>query len=174
MRDLMKYANKCMDMLDEINIPYHKPKSWRVSGRMTNTFGTYHSGKKEVAISKKLLDERLPEDMLENTIIHELIHSCDGCQNHGPNFHRYGDKVNRELGYKIATYVSKSEAETMRNYYKPKERKYIVYCPNCGHEWKYKVQGRVYKYPYMYRCGLCQVHLKRKDDIELTSATKLN
>ena len=163
MRNLTVSANKCMKMLDEINIPYKKPNKWRVSKRMTRAFGQYSISKHEIAITERLLDERLPVKMLENTIIHELIHTCDGCYNHGSKFQAYGRKVNKELGYNISTYVSKEESMVMDNVYKPKERRYKVICPTCEQEFSYKVRSKVYQHPELYICGVCGTRLVRKN-----------
>jgi len=162
MRNLTVSANKCMKMLDEINIPYKKPNKWRVSKRMTRAFGQYSISKHEIAITERLLDERLPIEMLENTIIHELIHTCDGCYNHGSKFQAYGRKVNRELGYNISTYVAKDEVKAMQEIYKPKDRPYIVYCPSCKTEFTYAIKSKVWKHPEMYVCTACRQRLKRK------------
>ena len=163
MRNLTVSANKCMKMLDEINIPYKNPNKWRVSKRMTRAFGQYSISKHEIAITDRLLDDRLPVKMLENTIIHELIHTCDGCYNHGNKFQAYAKKVNRELGYNISTYVSKEESIVMDAIYKPKERRYEVICPTCEHVFSYKVRGKVYQHPELYICKACGTRLVRKN-----------
>lgn len=39
--------------------------------------------------------------------------------------------------------------------------KYIVKCPCCGHEFKYKRKGNVVKHPSNYVCGKCNTQLER-------------
>ena len=129
---------------------------------MTRCYGMFTPSKDEIAISERLLDERIPEKILENTIIHELIHTNTNCRDHGHYFHKYGNEVKRTLGYDIETYVSKDAQLLVDSVYKPKERPYVVYCPSCKQEFSYKVKGKVYMHPEMYMCKSCRCKLVRK------------
>ena len=44
----------------------------------------------------------LNEDIIKNTIMHELIHCMPGCSNHGEYFKKYDYYVNAKLGYDIS------------------------------------------------------------------------
>lgn len=44
----------------------------------------------------------LNEDIIKNTIMHELIHCMPGCSNHGEYFKKYANYVNAKLGYDIS------------------------------------------------------------------------
>ena len=60
-----------------------------------------------IEISKWLMD--LNEDIIKNTIIHELIHCIPDCNNHGKEFKRYAKLVNDKLGYNITRVGNKKE-----------------------------------------------------------------
>ena len=41
------------------------------------------------------------EQIIKDTLAHELVHTCKGCNNHGSEFHRIGNLIRRKLGYVI-------------------------------------------------------------------------
>lgn len=51
------------------------------------------SGGYSININIDLLDERNDYKGLENTLIHEILHTVDGCMNHGPNWKRAADRI---------------------------------------------------------------------------------
>jgi len=163
MRDLEYYGKKCMEILDALEIPYTAPEEWIVNRRATRRYGQcrYHFGVYTINITYRLLDERIPEEYLEDTIIHELIHTCPGCMNHGKLFHKYCDLVNDCYScYHISTYVDTWVSEKVEKIYPEKNRayKYIVHCPDCGCETYYKRITKAVKNISHYHCGRCKSH----------------
>ena len=111
-----------------------KTRSKRVRG-VTYTFkriayNNINIGKTNyIGINKKLIDEDFE---IEKTMAHELIHTIPGCSNHGPNFKRYAELINRHYPeYNVSTYYTpdSDEIENIANIKKPK---YVVTCENCG------------------------------------------
>ncbi len=47
--------------------------------------------------------EKFSDKDIKDTIIHELLHTIEGCNNHGRKWQQYARLVNRELGYNIST-----------------------------------------------------------------------
>jgi len=152
-RDLQEYAIKCMDMLDNIGINYgnivevvpntRAKKRW---GQCCRIPGGY-----SININVALLNERNKEEGLINTILHELIHSCEGCMNHGENFKRIAGKIFRAYGYKITTTSSaadKGVIETTRNI----DYKYAVQCGACMNIVQRMRMSDLIKYPEFFRC----------------------
>lgn len=168
MRDLQKVYWNCRTMLDEIGIDYGNIVEVKINTRAKRRWGqccckfvgrdTHGNPKYEnrIDISAVLLDERVPIEALQNTIIHEILHTCPGCQNHGPNWKARAAKVKRELGYDIKTRDSSQDKGVSSNiaseYYKPK---YIVICSNCGREVGRDRMCGIVKYPMNWRCGVC-------------------
>lgn len=168
MRNLLQYVNECTEELDLIGIDYTLPKRWESSKRLTRKYGycriSLFRNKptiEKIVISSRLLDERIPENILKDTIIHELIHTCDGCFNHGREFQNIARQINDAYGYSIGTYVNKNEHKIVSNVYKPKERKYKISCPTCGRIWGYKIKTKAYKHPEEYICSKCKSKLIR-------------
>ena len=104
MKDLKKLANECMAELDAIGVQYGNVISWQINTRVKNRWGQCRyigGGRYSINITNRLLDDNLPDEAAKETIIHELLHSVDGCMNHGPNWKRVADKVNRAYHYNI-------------------------------------------------------------------------
>lgn len=168
MRDLQSIYWNCIGLMDEIGMDYGNITDVVVNTRAKRRWGqckAKYVGRNvtgdpvytyTINISSVLLDERVPIEGLQNTIIHEIIHTCPGCLNHGLEWKRRADKVRRELGYDIKRCndsqekgVSKSVADT---YNKPK---YIVRCKGCGREVsRYRMCG-IIEHPNLWRCGIC-------------------
>lgn len=69
-----------------------------------------------------------------NTIIHELLHTCPGCMNHGKQWKTWAEKVRKTYGYNIKRTSDNDEKEvtTGNLNYNAREYKYFVYCKKCG------------------------------------------
>ena len=137
MRDIMEYAEFCMEMLDEIGVPYRTPETFTINTRArrwgqckrVNATGKYY-----IDINITLLDERNGEDGLINTILHELLHTCPNCMNHGTEWKKWAAKVMRHYGYNITRVSDDDDKDvTTGNFnYKPTVYKYLLYCEDCG------------------------------------------
>ena len=55
--------------------------------------------KHHIEISKWLMG--LNDEIIKNTIIHEIIHCLPDCNNHGKQFKMYAKLINEQLGYNI-------------------------------------------------------------------------
>ena len=135
MRDLMTYANFCMEKLDEIGIPYNHVEEFTINTR-ARRWGlcSLRYGKYYIQINVTLLDERNGEDGLINTILHELLHTCPNCMDHGAQWKFWAEKVRKAYGYNIKRTSDNDEKEVTTgnlNYHK-REYKYLVYCKKCG------------------------------------------
>ena len=104
MRDLETIAYECMEKLDALAIPYGNVTEISVNYRAKSRWGQCRHGKDgthSININAELLDERNDVRGLENTILHELLHTCPGCNNHGEIWKTYAEKVNAAYGYNI-------------------------------------------------------------------------
>lgn len=159
-------AKQAMHELDVIGVKYTKPTCWKLS-RATSYFGTtirkknIITGKWEFVIKVSLmkLDEAVKDERVMDTIIHELIHTVDGCFNHGPNFKRLASLVNDCYAcYNISRCAIADEAgisrEVVKKYEKPKHR-YTVCCPNCNRKFVYAKQTKLVKI-LSGHAGICE------------------
>lgn len=166
---------KAMKMLDEINVPYEKdicpmidfPKARSFYGYCCS-YGAipysfadrarkqYHRAfKMYIRISEYTL--ALSEKSIMNTIIHELLHTCPGCMNHGPKWQSWGDLVRRTYGYDIKRVGGDKGEEEHEAFQKaasvtgPKI-KHQVRCKSCGTVWNKTRDCNVTMHTSQYHC----------------------
>lgn len=84
----------------------------------------YNYGMFQIGISKYLL--KCDEKLIKETLIHELIHTCKNCFNHGYNFIKYAQKVNNMLNYRIVV-INRDKQFSEKIQYK-----YEITCVECG------------------------------------------
>lgn len=99
---------------------------------------------------------QLNDEIIKNTIMHEIIHCFPYCNNHGTNFKRYATYINEKLGYNITrTGNVKEDYEKSNIEFKVKEPeyKYKIICTRCGQEiYRKRFSSKLIK---KYRCGKC-------------------
>ena len=163
MRDLKRYAMECMEELDSIGIPYGDVRGWEVNTRAKKRWGQCRrtNGYYYININAELLNENNSVDGLKNTIIHELLHTCQGCMGHNAQWNKWASKVYRELGYNIKRVSSAEEKglseermEARAEQFKSRI-KYKVTCIKCGSTGYYQRMTKFIKYPSNYKCGRC-------------------
>lgn len=110
-----------------------------------------------IEVSKRLLNGTLygENEMLQSTLIHELLHTCLGCGNHGAGWKQYARMAETAFGYVISRttpVLEKAENETP---------KYLLSCTRCKALLpRYRLTAPV-RHPGHYRCGKCGGQLKR-------------
>lgn len=82
-----------------------------------NKKGTKHFS---IEIGSALLTS--DEKTIKGVLAHEILHTCDKCNNHGSQWKKYAHILNETYGYNI-----KRTAEI-----KPAKYKYKIYCKRCG------------------------------------------
>ena len=106
-----------------------------------------------IEISKWVME--LDEEIIKNTIMHELIHCMPYCNNHGAEFKRYANYINNKLGYDISRVGNKEEDYKKSNleYKEEKQFKYKIECQKCGYTFYRQRQNK--NFTRKYRCGKC-------------------
>lgn len=166
MRNLNTFAHKAMEQLDAIGIKYGRIVKFEVNTRAKKRWGQCKRTPEGyyININSVLLDERNSENGLMETIIHEILHTCNGCMNHGAEWQRLAEEVNRVYGYKVKRTNSAEEKgmdmALVTDMYKI-AYKYALECTNCHHVYQYARAGKVVKNPSRYRCGYCNSQLVR-------------
>lgn len=106
---------------------------------------------------------------LTNTLIHELIHTCPGCLNHGVNFKRRCLQLHQLTGIEVERATAFEDIEgldaaALRA--QKRQARYEVYCPHCqrviAERTKY---SKVCSQLSRYRCSKCgcnklELHVK--------------
>lgn len=102
----------------------------------------------------------LKEEIIKNTIIHELIHCMPYCTNHGQEFKKYAKEINEKLGYNITRTGNKQEdyQKSNKEYTEDDNYKYKIQCKECG---QFYYRKRLNKnFTKKYRCGKCKGKLE--------------
>ena len=158
MKNLISLANKCMAQLDEIGIEYAQSIRWEVNPRAKKRWGLWEkhpNGVYTISISYRLLTDDVTDEGAIDTIIHELLHTCKGCMNHGENWKREASKVNRAYGYNIKRCSSAEDKGVQPIEEMPKAIKHQFKCKDCGQVYSRVKESNFTKHYKNYRCGYC-------------------
>lgn len=128
----------------------------RVNTRAKRRLGCciLRQGEYTIEVAARLLGD---PGLLRLTLLHELLHTCPGCRDHGETWKRYAQYVNQQMGANIQRTVRLEEEYVPL---RQEEFKYVLRCEACGKEIRRKRMCKVVKAPWRYRC-LCGGKLKR-------------
>lgn len=127
--DLRESIATCKAQMAELGytIP---PMQYEISKRLTRSLGLFtYSRKYKKALSIKVSAD-LTKEMLNDTMIHEMIHSVVPHAGHGYDFQRIARQVNQRFGYNVGTYASKEESAEIKKVRQARMAK--VVCDGCG------------------------------------------
>ena len=88
------------------------------------------------------------EEACRETLAHELLHTCTGCQNHGALWKEYARRMNEAYGYNIKRVAGENTTEGIQ----PRPFKYLVRCERCGAELGRYRASSLTRHPERYRC----------------------
>lgn len=153
MKNLDKLFNECMNEAKAIGLKPGNIVGVTVNTRAKNRWGQtrYSNGVYSINISNRLLAEELDDMVAKNTIMHEIIHTCPGCMNHGENWKRLANRVNAaypDYNIKRTTSCEEKGIEAPE----PRAYRWEIYCKSCGKKWNYKRLPKCAQYPSNYRC----------------------
>lgn len=109
--------------------------------------------KHHIEVSKWVLE--LDDDIIKNTIMHELIHCIPYCNNHGAEFKKYANLINAQYGYDISRVGNKKKDFEKSNieYNDTENYKYKIICKQCNQEFYRQRLNR--NFTKKYRCAKC-------------------
>ncbi len=96
------------------------------------------------------------ESTVRTVLAHELLHTCPGCMNHGPQWKRYAAAVRERLGYA----VTRTASYPVLPEHPPQPPKYILRCEQCGAVITRQKRSALVEHPSRYRCR-CGGKLRR-------------
>ena len=159
MKNLKSLYAQAIDMVGKAHINHgeiitiqpHQMNAWGKCRR-------YPDGKFYITINPMLLEDSVSDRVVLETIIHEIIHTVQGCFNHSPVWKKYVQIINDMYNMDI----SRTKTFEYMGIEKPKETaRYILKCEQCGHEYTRQRMSDVIRYPELYRCKHCDGKLKR-------------
>lgn len=109
--------------------------------------------KHHIEISKWVME--LEDNVIKNTIMHELIHCMPYCNNHGTEFKKYANMINIHYNYDVSRVGDKKKDFEKSNieYNEIKNYNYKIVCKGCKQEF---YRQRLSKnFVRKYRCARC-------------------
>ena len=138
-----------------LNIPVseHILPGVRINRRATGRFGACFANRRSGTFLIEISDVLLTASQKAccQTLAHEVLHTCYGCQNHKKRWHRYADMMNRAYGYTI----SRTESPERLGVEGKSVVRYVVECTQCGAEIPRARRSRLVEHPEDYRCAKC-------------------
>ena len=153
MKDINNAVVKCQNILKENSITPGEIVTVRVNKRIKRSWGRCirKDGVFSIELSPKILDDYVPDKSLEEVLLHELLHTCKGCFNHGTTWKRKAEILNNRYGYNIKRTSSYEEYGVDRNVAE-NHPKYSIICCKCnsvGYRWR---ACGVVTHPENYKC----------------------
>jgi len=153
----------CRYMLLSCEIPLGKIEKVSINTKLSSTWGRccrrrlkdkYSSLEYSyvIEISEALLVGTTDYEGIDNTIIHELIHTCYGCFNHGSLWKGIAQKICWELGFDIKR-LSSSEEKGLDIDSLINLGYYICQCEDCGNIIHHKTKCQFIQHPEWYTCS---------------------
>lgn len=163
MKDLNKLLDSALAMCDEVGIPYGTIRIITLNNRLSRAWGRCLSqdGGKTFWIEiqgKFAQDEFSTDKAVIAVIIHEIIHTCEGCWNHGSQFMAYGKRIADRFGINVAA-TDSPENLIVDSIAWNQSKKYEVKC-KCRSIYKDRMCD-IIKFPHTYTCKLCHGSFKR-------------
>lgn len=153
MKNLMKLYNECVCECENVGIEIGCIMDITVNTRAKRRWGqtSLRNGKYYISISSALLEDNVDDMAAKDTIMHEILHTCKGCFNHGAPWKAVANKINKAYPkYNIKRCTSFEEKgikmEETNNF------KYTVICEKCGQQFFYERAGKVVQNPKSYHC----------------------
>ena len=136
MYDIKSLLLKALAICDKENIPYRKITDITINKRLSKAWGRciHHVEDDNFTIELRtvIADENITsENGIMSIILHEVIHTCEGCFNHGTLFNSYGERL-LKYGYDTM-YATKSMEKLGVDREKcVNSMKYVCKCKKCG------------------------------------------
>jgi len=150
------YLNEILEVVineaQEVNIPvsFYINREVKINTRAKKRMGCCLKKGNEyiIEISSFVID--CEEKLIKEILAHEIIHTCDGCFNHGSLWKTYVKRMNYIYGYNIKT---RSSSEDLGKKYKENiNYKYVIKCEKCGKEIYRLKKSKLVTQTKYYRC----------------------
>ena len=155
LKRVKELLEKSRQLLREEKIPAsEKIKALKINHRIRSRFGRCikTAGGYEIELSGRMM--AASDRDIETVLLHELLHTCPGCMNHGKRWAEYAAWINRKYGYKIST-TTTYESLGLENPGSRESVRYMVRCKSCGAEYPRKRMCSLIRDVDRYRCGKC-------------------
>ena len=149
-RNLREIINEVQEL--RIPVPHNISKEVIVNSRPRKRFGCCRkkSGQFNIEISEIILES--PDRAIREVLAHEVLHTCNGCYDHGVLWKKYASMMNEAYGYNIKRASSFADMG-LEDSVPEKKIRYIIKCQKCGKEYPRQKFTCVMKKINAYRCN---------------------
>lgn len=158
MKNFAELILECKMELDDIEIEFGTIRSWSINTRAKCRWGQcrrIYEDVFDISIARRLLEDDVDDIVTKSTIIHELLHTVDGCLGHKGKWKCLAKQVNAAYPeYNIKRIMSAAEmgVPSMR---RPYRKKYKITCETCGAIFYRQKASKVVVHPEKYKCSRC-------------------
>ena len=163
MKDLQKYFQQGLIFVNGYGIKAgdirkvetnSTSKRW---GQATQKYDVFGKKYYTIQIAEKLLSDEVEDKHLMSTIVHEILHTVDGCMTHKGKWKVLADEITRTSDLVIKRVTSAEE----KNINVQEAYKYVCRCDKCGYEIGKERMSQFIKYPNLYTHRNCGGHFTR-------------
>ena len=112
MKNIYEVYEECKEICEAFQIPICKNINLKVNSRAKKRWGLCTlecQDEYTIEISDRLLMDEVSEEATFNTMIHELLHTCPDCMNHGKEWKYWANIININTCYSIKRTTSCAE-----------------------------------------------------------------
>ena len=161
--ELQELFHRAIKEVKDAGIPVNEESiapTCRINTRAKSFWGRCHYTSRSKSYWIEVVEELLTVEEIDimNTLIHEVLHTCKDCMNHGPTWKRYADIVNKKYGYNVKRATSTEEKSIIKT---DDDFKYVLECQNCGKKVRRHKMSNAISHPERYKCVACGGKFKR-------------
>ena len=121
----------------------------RINRRARTRFGCCirKDGRYTIELSAQLAEQGSADAILQ-VLVHEVLHTCYGCSNHGARWKGYAQRMNEAYGYHIRRTDNYGELGIEDD----RPVRYYVVCMKCGRRIPRMKRSPLVDHPEHYRC----------------------
>ena len=156
MKNLYEAYSKCRAICFSLDIPIADSIKVEVNTRAKKRWGlctNNGNGTYTIQIAERLLQDDVSEEATFNTLIHEMLHTCPNCMNHGEHWHHWANEINYAYPQYNIKRTSSCEEKGIES--TDSLAKYIITCNKCNHHWYYMRNCGVVKRVKRCKCPYC-------------------
>ena len=147
-------GKQCIDELKTINIPLAEKIIFEPTTKGTRWGLAYYTWKGYKSEINDLLLDGHHWSELKEVLMHELLHTCRGCNNHKEEWLKLADIVNTKLGYHVKEHASCEEMNIPQEQYE-RNMKYVLTCIGCLRQIKRERWCKTIREYKEKRCEYC-------------------
>lgn len=122
----------------------------RLNRRARTRFGCCirKEGKYTIELSAQLAEQGSGDAILQ-VLVHEVLHTCYGCSNHGVRWKGYAQRMNEAYGY----HIRRTDNYIGLGLEDDRPVRYYVVCGKCGRRIPRMKRSPLVDHPERYRCA---------------------